>query len=302
MSMVTLRLNNIDPSYNLDWIYTNWEVSTAKNFDRSQIVVSSYEDRVNKQAIFFEVELNPGRKYYARAQIVTNKGAHKWTNLNVWTHKGYSDIDNTRDMPSVISSPHPYTDSNPNNHVPTGFTIKCRDFGCIGDAVHTATSYWIEDIEGNVVWKNLRNTVFLNSILVDDVILDDGKIYRAKAMFHSSSDDTSPIATYTFSVGGVTKDGNISKISAVVSKKTAMSNTDAVVHLFPKEGALKIHVRITGYRDQSAFIAMDKEADLTVGDPIITIPRGTVREKEVYIVLCKYDNEDKWCHVIANTY
>ena len=55
MSMLVLRLKNIDTSNNVDWVYTNWEISTAKNFDRSKLVFSSYEDRINRASIFVEI-------------------------------------------------------------------------------------------------------------------------------------------------------------------------------------------------------------------------------------------------------
>lgn len=302
MAMVTLRLNNFEPSYSLDWVYTNWEVSTAKNFDRSTLVASSYEDRNNKHSIFFDIPLEPGKKYYARAQIVSSKGAHKWTNLHTWTHKGYDDIDNIRDMPSAIASPDHVTDSNPQLHIPTGFTIKGKDFACVGDAVHTSTSYWIEDLDGKVVWKNLNNEIMLNNILVDDIILNDGNVYRIKMCYHSSSDDISPISTFTIFVGGTSTDVNLLKVKGSITKKNIALGSNIPVLLYKKEKAKTFSLKVLGYKDKSSYIVVDVSTDLTTTEPKLIIPVGSLRDNEVYVLLGKYDNEDYWRHIITNTY
>lgn len=302
MAMVTLRLNNVIPSYRLDWIYTNWEVGTKKNFERSSLVASSYEDRNNRQSIFFDIPLEPGKKYYARAQIVSSKGAHKWTNLHVFTHKGYDDIEDLKDMPSMIASPDLTTDSNPKVHIPTGFTIKGKDFSCRGDAVHTSTSYWIEDLDGNVVWKNLKNETILNNILVDDIILNDGNIYRIKMCYHSSSDDTSPIATRTVLIGGSSTDINLLKVKGCITKRNITAGSDIPVILYRRNNANSFSLKVLAYRNQTSYIAVDKSIDLTVREPKITIPVSSLREKEVYVLLGKYDNEDYWRHILCNTY
>lgn len=53
MSIATLKLNNIDRASNLDWIYTNWELGTARNYEPSSLVATSYRDAINKHSIAF---------------------------------------------------------------------------------------------------------------------------------------------------------------------------------------------------------------------------------------------------------
>lgn len=302
MGMITLRLKNINKGKNVDWIYTNWEVGTSKNFDESKLIFTSYEDRDNKASILTELTLLPGTKYYARAQVVTNKGAHKWTNLDTWIHKAYDEVENQSDLPSKINSPHLYTDSDKSNHIPTGFYILTHDFGSTADSVHTATSYWIETLDGHVVWKNLYNEVERYKILVDDVILHTDRIYRIKAVFHSSSNDISQVSTKTVYIRGTTQDVNAIRISKSIKKNNFDTSQDINTLLYVPKGSKSCVVRILAYMHAGSNIAYEGTVDLTKPKPHFSIPSSKLKDNTIYLLLIHYDNNLSWSHIVFNTF
>ena len=301
MSMLVLRLRNIDTTNNTDWIYTNWEIATAKNFERSKIIFSEYEDRVNKSSKFVEMTLNPGTKYYARAQVVTNKGAHKWTNLDVWTHKAFDDVENQSDLPSRVNSPDITTDSIVNDHVPTGFYIICKEFAAIGDATHAATSYWIETLDGKVVWKNLLNEISKSKILVNDIILDNNKVYRIKAVFHASSGDSSQIATNTIYVNGKSTDANVIRLGkSIVNADFVSLSIDTTLN--PYKNAKEVAIKIMAFNNGRGVTAYETVTKFDTPPYAVSIPMEKVKRNTIYLVMIKYDIENNWKHMVINTF
>lgn len=302
MGTVKLIFRNIDQAKDLDWIYTNWEISTARNFDRNKLVFAEYEDHVNKVMKRVIIDLIPGQKYYGRAQVVTNKGAHEWVNLDVFTYVANDTTDTETDLPSRISSPDVYTTSDVNHHVPIGFSIKCRDFDCIGDGVHIATSYWIETLDHKVVWSSLRNEIFLNEIFVDDTILNYGNIYRVKAMFHSSSNDVSQVSTRTIYVQDKSNDANALRISEAIKRKNFNNHDDIVLNLSKVIGAETVTIRLQSYVNKSLELVNEQTVDLTQTPAVYRLPAAGLSAKKVYSLLIKYSNSDIWVSKIFNTY
>lgn len=302
MSIITLKLNNIDRASNLDWLYTNWEVTTSKNFDPRTIVVKSYEDRVNKHAIYFEAKLVPGKRYYARAQVVTNKGAHEWSNLKTWVHKAYEDVEVLTDLPSRISSPDVTTDSNFKDHVPTGFHILCKEFGALGEAVHVATSYWIETLSGKVVWKRLRDEISKNKVLVDNIVLRHNTAYRVKAVFHSSSNNDSQVSTKTIFVNARSNDTNMIKIRTAIMDYDFNSGANLSIKLNKHGDSKSLTMRLLAFNNGTSALAYEKTVKYEGSEYVLVIPRDRIATKCIYVLLVSYDNESDWKHTILNTF
>lgn len=302
MSIATLKLNNIDRASNLDWIYTNWELGTARNYEPSSLVATSYRDAINKHSIAFHVDLIPGKRYYARAQVVTNKGAHEWSNLKSWIHKAHEDVEVLTDLPSRISSPHITTDSNFKDHLPTGFYILCKDFGSLGEAVHVATSYWIETLKGKVVWKRLRDEINKNKILVDNVILKHNTVYRIKAVFHSSSNNDSQVSTKTIYVSGKSTDANLIRIRAAIMDYDFDSGADLNVKLGKNGSSTSITVRLLAFDNGTSSLAFEKTVELTGTDNRLIVPRTRLEPRSIYLLLITYNNTPSWKHTILNTF
>lgn len=302
MSLITLKIKNINRVDPLDWIYSNWEVATAKNFDPATIVASSYEDRDNKHSIFLEATLTPGKRYYGRVQVVTNKGAHEWSNLRSWVHKAYENADTLTDLPSRISSPDVTTDSNAKEHLPTGFHILCKEFGALGEAVHVATSYWIETLKGKVIWKRLRDEIQKNRVLVDNVILKSDTVYRVKAVFHSSSGNDSQVSTKTIYVDGKSSDHNMLKIRTAIMDYDFTTGANLNVQLTKVKDKDTLTVRLMAFDNGTSTLAFEKDVKLTPGNLRLIIPNEKLQQKAIYLLLVKYNGDDSWKHTILNTF
>jgi len=179
----------------VDHIWTDWEISTTLAFNA--VVARSTMDKVNKTDIMFQQVFNPNVKYYARARALLSTGYTIWGNIDVTRPKRVNDIGDNDDIPSRISIPVITTDSNDLEHDITLFKISVTGFSALGTANHSATSWFIETLEGVPIWSRVFEEVDMLNILVDDVILESNTAYRIKAMFHSSSNDASQMVSKT---------------------------------------------------------------------------------------------------------
>lgn len=180
-------------------IKTKWELSDTRNFSH---IIAKSEDNQHKYAILFNIDLDPSITYYARAQCLLTTGWTNHSNLDVVEVKlsGLSGYKNSI-MPSKISTPIISTNSDMNNHDVSNFIITANGFDRVGLSEHTETIFFITDLDNNVVWYKITYTD-LNSIEVNNVILEDGGVYRIHAIFGSSSDDFSQIGSMTIKTDG----------------------------------------------------------------------------------------------------
>jgi len=198
--MVVLRIKELELDDQTDHLATDWEVSRTISFN--DVVLRSLEDYSNKTSIVFNEILDPNIKWYARARALLTTGYTTWGNLDVFTPKNINDLDQNEDMPSRVATPIITTDSDTTNHDSTLFTVNATGFSVVGTATHLATSWFIEDINNNVIWSKLNDEINKTSILVNNTLLKSNSIYRIKAIFHSTSNDASQISTLTIKVSG----------------------------------------------------------------------------------------------------
>lgn len=193
--MVYLSLDSLEILSQEEHLATDWEVSDRADF--SNIVLSSIEDRVNKTNIIFGTNLDPNTKWYARARALLTTGYTELSNIYVFVPETDVVAATGEDIPSRIAIPLITTNSNPKDHELCLFEIYANGFTTLGNATHYATSWWIEDLDGVVIWSSLDNTIYLNKLPIVDVILKPNSVYTIKAMFHSTSNDHSPIGAYS---------------------------------------------------------------------------------------------------------
>lgn len=194
--MVTLRIESLKIPPEVTHLATDWQVSETLNF--SKIILSSMEDRNNLTTIHFNTMLDPTKKYYARARVLLDgRGYTVWGNLDVFTSVTYDDFEDIADLPTPVASPILTTDSPADNHMPGLFTIYATGFSILGNANHVATTWIIEDLEGNTLWNRDYDIVNKNQIQVTDILLPSDAIFRIRALFYASSGDVSAVATRT---------------------------------------------------------------------------------------------------------
>jgi len=187
--MVVIRITDLDLPAGVTHQATDWQVATDMLF--SDIILESDQDEINLTSIVFNESLDPDNEYFARARSLLSTGYTIWGNLDTFIPKDVYEHDDNSDLPTVVTPPTITTDSVDNNHIPTMFNILTTGFAAVGNAIHIATTYIIENLDGDVLWMNDRDQINLNKLLIDDVILPNGDVYILKVMFHASSGDTS---------------------------------------------------------------------------------------------------------------
>ena len=193
--MVILRILDVPLDEGEQHISTTWQVSDKPSFaDRH---LESIDDSKNKSTIIFNEVLDPNIKWYGRARVLTSNGYTIWGNVDVFLPNNDPVIEVSDDLPSRISVPQITTSSKQASHDVSMFTISASGFDVLGNATLSATSWIIEDIYGTVVWSSIYNTVDKSQIDITNLILRSNSVYRLKAIFHSTSNDCSPIGVRT---------------------------------------------------------------------------------------------------------
>lgn len=218
--MVLLYLKNqLQLKDDATHILTRFELSDTMNFSN---ILNYSESSTNRHAVLFDNVLDPSVKYYARARALLSTGWTKHANLDIVDVilSGLSGYKNAV-LPTKISTPILTTNSIQGNHSISNFIIEAKGFSRIGTATHNKTIYIISDINNNLLWYRVSETE-LNKIEVNDLILEENKMYKIQAIFGSSSYDHSQIATMSIVTGG-------NENLHLLSNTTTIKNTDYYV-------------------------------------------------------------------------
>ena len=273
--MVIMRLEDLALEEGVEHIATDWQISNREDF--ANIVLQAKKDDVNKTSIVFSETLDPTRKWYGRARCLLTTGYTVWGNLEIFTTDQNDTLESLSDLPSRISVPQVTTTSDKDNHDVTLFDIQATGFEVVGNSTHYATSWIIEDIDGNVQWSSLENSIYKEFISVHDIILNSNAVYRLKVIFHSSSGDLSPIATYSIRTGD----------SSDVHLLTYIDDVDPAEPLNLKmnqlENVSEVTWKIYGFVNDIAY----KMWEETISDNnymSVTVPVNTLNKDEIYLL------------------
>ena len=177
---------------------TSWQVSLKEDF--SELVFSSIEDSSNKLSIVFNGEIIQDGTYYARARIITAKiGPSMWTEIEPTVATDTNIMLNDIDIPSTINTPRLTTAFERNNHPSTFFTLNSDDYTVIGNSIHVATTWVIEDIFGRVLFLSEKDERNLDSLPIT-IPLKAGGVYVLKTAYHGSNQDVSPFGSLTINI------------------------------------------------------------------------------------------------------
>lgn len=193
--MVILRILDLPLEEGVTHEATDWQVSDQPSFATKAL--ESLGDKKNLSTIIFNEVLDPNIKWYARARARLSTGYTIWGNLDIFLPENDNVIDASEDLPSRIAVPQITTSSDPKDHDVSMFTIHANGFEVLGNGSLSATTWFIEDIDGKVIWSSAYNTTDKTSIDITNVILKANQVYRIKVMFHSTSQDSSPIGCLT---------------------------------------------------------------------------------------------------------
>lgn len=308
--MIIGSILELDIDENTQHLATSWYLSTTKDF--SNIIAKSENDKTNLLNIVFpDIVLDPNVELYGRARVLTNNGWSGYNNMDIVSQ----DIDDgIFTLPSKISIPRLYTskypskaDRNPsddidfNNHPLTMFYISNDEsFSVIGDSIHTASSWFIEDLDGNVVWRSIKNIKDLNIIKVDNIILERNKIYVAKHIMHSNTNDSSDCTSYRFKTIGLKNIALNSWMENTFNNLPADYQNGFTVVLPYDQGITDVYVQI--YSNINDKLSLIYEVQLTNNDRNLVIGPNVIRQNGLYTVLFKTSSKDEYDVLTFSTY
>ena len=278
--MLSTRILDLDIGPNVTHLATDWEIATDTLFVNK--VASSINDTVNLTSIVFDIIVDPTIKYYARARSLIDPGGYTvWGNIDTFTPKDINDIEADVDLPTYVTLPTISTTDYTNVFPTTLFTITLSGYANTGPASHDSTTWIIEDIHGNVVYSRLKDKFNKNSLTFTDVILESRKLYRIKAIYHSTSNDSSQIATMT-----VSTDSN--RYTRVISSLSGMDSTIAnSIKLNFVPNVTSTVWEIIRIIDNQATSVYSNTLTESVFD--IIIPANTLTNNQLYLLKVKTD-------------
>ena len=172
----------------------------------------------------------------------------------------------------------------PEAHDLTLFEIWVDGFEVIGNATLKATSYWIEDSNGDVIWKSLVDRTNRNKIKIQDLILKADRSYRIRVVFHTDSNDVSQIATKTI----VTKGSN--DINLISYLDQVPFNKDIELQLEWVKDMNHIKWEVLQYS-----LGIVKSVWKTETTTIVTsIPKGVLNSNSNYLLRIKSNLSDSY--------
>lgn len=208
----------------------------------------------------------------------TGSGGWKGTIPEDGSLAGSSEFDTSYNVIDVIEP------IDPDIHDIALFEIWAEGFEVIGNAKHLATTWWIEDTNRNVIWASPFDYFNLNKIKVSSVILKKDSIYRIKALFHTTSNDTSQVATYTITTinkEGITLTTYLDLVDPSLEKKLTIEHV---------EGLNTVNWEILSY-DGGILTSVWYRATSGVA---ATIDRNTLKENMNYILRVRTNLVKSW--------
>ena len=299
--MILLYINNLQLEKGVTHISTDWEISDNTKFDSPAF--SSYNDETNRDMIVWNSVLDPTTTWYARARVLLSTGYTVWGNVDIIDVTDETVINVSDSLPSRISTPIITTNSDVNAHDTTLFTITATGFGTVGDSTHSSTTWLIEDVNSEVVYASIKDENNLTSFTLKNLVLEDYTVYRFKAIFHSTSNDVSPVGSLTI----VTSDSSSIVLDPTINFVDATQ--DLTLNILSIDNITTVNWKVYSQKDNvltSVYETSTSDSDiLTTTIPAYTMPSDTsmlleisvdndnVGKKYVVFRTYEYDEEEK---------
>jgi len=192
MGLLRLSINNPDLPESLGWKHeaTDWMLKDEKG----NIIKKSLADTKHLTSIFFRVDLDPDKKYYSYARVITQKTIFEAT-VSTIEVKDFKKIVEETPIPAEVSKPFITLDFPYDNFPSTLFKVKTTPINTTSNAGHISSDYIIQDSNGRPVFVRTNDEDDLTEKLFDSVILKEGELYFIKVAHRSSSGDVSDFAT-----------------------------------------------------------------------------------------------------------
>lgn len=298
--MIIGKILNPDIPLNDTHLETRWEISTQEDFAQTaKLVDESTTDPLKLTLNVFQINPVPGTKYYGRARLRTEKcGWGDWENMDIIEVGSIEELNAIYILPSRISIPRVNTkkfDPNtsnmvllpdelkPEDHPVIDFAICCDGYESLTNAPHVATSWYIEDINKRVIWKSELDKVNLTSIKVLDIVLEHNQVYRARAVFHSSTNDVSDGGCFLFrTCKEVNTALRVFLESSILRRPNNRWNERMEFSLPFDTGVTKFMLTILKYNSYGYETIMRSTVEYT--NPNWIIPANTLADDSFYLI------------------
>lgn len=283
--MVLCMMENLVLDEGVTVEHVTFEISKHTSF--KELELTSKDMPKCKGIAIFNHVLDPNIKWYARARALLSTGMTVWGNVDMFESTIDTENVQSLDMPSRISVPQITTTSDQAFHDLTMFTIQASGFRVIGNSTHYATSWIIEDSDGQVVWSLLKSSLYKEKLDVTDIILKANRVYRIKVIFHSSSNDVSPVGSYT--IATMANDAIIltNYLDIVDSTK------DLVLEINGIDGVKQVAWEIVNFAGNLAISTWKTVTDNTSPSMFkVTVPALTLKESDVYLIKISTDKKE----------
>lgn len=274
--MIISRITDLDLRGSMVHHHTDWEWATDLLF--TDLIHHSYDDEVNKTSIVLDIQLDPDIIYYGRARVALSTGVTEWANIDVYSVQDIDDVVAEIDYPSIVGVPVLTTDSDASSHSPTLFNINVTGYGCLGDSDHYATTYIIEDLNGSLIWSSRKDKINKEQISITDLLLNDDSVYLIKAMFHSTSGDTSQLVTHMIKT---------SKADPRIVMKSGLNNFNVTEENVLEIGNINVllNVKWEIISIVNGYTEIAYSHTTSSGDIMRTVlPTNTLKENRVYLL------------------
>lgn len=287
-----IRITELDLSTGTTHISTDYQISDDKLFNN--ILAESIDDHDNLTTIVFNITLDPEIKYFARARVRLSTGYTAWGNVDLFTPDNINDIAIDLDLPSLVGVPQISLDSPITNHPLSLFNINVSGFSTISSSKHVATTYYIEDINGSLIWASEYNEYHRDTIFVDNMLLKKNTIYRIKAIFHTSSNDVSQVGSITIKTMNAEA---IQLTKPLVTLDPSIDNYINIVRV-PHMTGSTLNIYQSG-ANASAKVFENQSQD---NPTTLFIPIGTLEANSNYFITITVDVLDTIYYDIFTTY
>lgn len=308
--MIVGRLIQLELEDPADHLATTWQISDDSSFQT--VLAESVDDTVNLDKIVFtNIFPEYGKKYYGRARVRTRLGGWSvWNNLDVFTSENYDAIDNVYTLPSRISSPRmsscyskkSATSTTPdlNQHPVVDFSIEATGYSVVTNSKHIATSWYIETMSGDVIWKSEYSLDDLESVYVPNILLEHGAIYRFRACFHNETGDTSDISSYTVYTTPIKNIALRAFLEFNLIQTRQVLSEDIDLNLPFDSGIQTIDIEILRYNSFGCTKIF--EDSVSEQSKLLHIPANTLSVNSNYVVKYRTSQTDEWEALYFPTY
>lgn len=215
----------IPASLNLKHAGTELQLSYSSDFTSTADIIpnpNGYEGRhvclatdgVDITAPYTDVEVDTDRIIYVRYRILMDSTLDPTDTIEYMQTSEWSRISSTEGSDIytltglIISTPSVFMDQTTGGILEDQLKFSADGFKNIkGDGAHVSTSWVVEDGDGEILFKRMRDTDNKYNILLPSTMFSGDKIYNIKAKFHNELGGESNFGCFTYNPN-ITVTGN----------------------------------------------------------------------------------------------